>query len=116
MPLQSFTTWLTENQKQRIQFAGWFKDGTVIVYLNGIRHVYITDAIYHERWKALSKRNPMLVMSQIAQLVRAGHAQQTEPPSVSRKPIQPPNPKPVIKQPSLFDNEDDQENDHQHTL
>ena len=115
MALTSFSVWL-ENQKQRIQFAGWFKDGTVIVYYNGIRHVFITDAVYHDRWKRMSKFNPTLVMSQIAQLVRTGQAQQTEPPSDSRKPIQAPNKKPVLKQPSLFDNDEDQQNDHQYTL
>lgn len=74
-----FQNWLEDNQLPRINFAGWLNDGRIIVFINGIRHLFVTDALYHHRWKKMAKTQPQLVMSQIQQQVNNGHAQQLEP-------------------------------------
>jgi len=61
-----FREWLNENkEKPKIMFGGFFKDGRVIVYIDGKRYEYVTDAVYHEKWKTMINKNPLEVLNQI---------------------------------------------------
>lgn len=57
-----------------IKFAGFMNDGTVIVYINGKRYVYITDAVYHDKWKQMVKHAPFRVLNLIKDQVKKGLA------------------------------------------
>lgn len=72
-----FSHWL--EAKSPIVFGSFFKDGTITVYINGVRHVYITDAAYHDNWQRLSQHAPNFVLKQIQDLVKKGYAKQEEP-------------------------------------
>lgn len=59
-----FKSWLSESEGN-IKFASWSKDGTVIVYINGIRYTYMTDAYYHDKWKRMIPYSPWRVLNAI---------------------------------------------------
>ena len=59
-----FKSWLTESEGN-IKFASWAKDGTIVVYINGTRYVYNTDAYYHEKWKRMVPYAPWRVLNAI---------------------------------------------------
>lgn len=48
-----------------IKFVAWMKDGTIVVLIDQKRYTYITDAIYHNRWRRLSRRAPFRVLNEI---------------------------------------------------
>lgn len=82
-----FAQWLEANTPQ-IRFTSFWKDGTVVVYINDAKYVYITDAAYHDRWKALSQHRPFAVLNQIKTMVNKGFAKQIEPSPELAKPTQ----------------------------
>lgn len=67
-----------ENQNT-IQFGGFSRDGTVIVYINGQRYVFVTDAVYHDKWRKMIRFKPWAVLNDIKDMVRRGLATQEEP-------------------------------------
>lgn len=68
-----FTLWM-EERKTIIQFAGFFSDGTVVVYIDGKKYTYITDSFYHSRWKKMARYRPGAALNEIKKLVKAGLA------------------------------------------
>ena len=76
MRLQS----ITENRN--IRFASFSSYGDVVVYINGKRYEYVTDAVYHNKWKKLIKYRPWDVLNDIKLQVKNGHATQVQPPSI----------------------------------
>ena len=62
-----FSKWLENKEnKPTIAYGGFF--GRVIVYVDGKRYEYITDAVYHERWKRMIIRAPFKVLNEIKKL------------------------------------------------
>jgi hypothetical protein len=59
---------------ERIVFSGFIKDGRIFAIIDGKRKTFITDAIHHNRWEKLSRKNPKAVYSQIMKLVKDGQA------------------------------------------
>jgi len=59
-----FKKWLTESERN-IRFATFASDGTVVVYINGVRYTYTTDAVYHNKWKRMLPYSPWKVLNQI---------------------------------------------------
>lgn len=96
---------LTEGQN--IRFGAWAKDGTVVVYIDRTRYVFITDAVYHYQLQKLAKYRPWSALNKIKEMVKAGHATQKEPPEEHMGNTNTPNPVPPIRskpvQGSLFD-------------
>jgi len=66
-----FSNWLNEAES-KIQYGGFFRDGRVIVYINGNRYVYVTPAWYHDKWKKISVLAPFKVLNQIKKQVEQG--------------------------------------------
>ena len=56
-----FRQWL----ENTINFGAFAKDGTVVVYIDGKRYVYITDALFHDKWKRMIPYAPWRVLNQI---------------------------------------------------
>lgn len=73
--MSSFSTWL-ETKNRQIVFGTWRKDGVIVVYIDGKRYVYLTDAAYHDYWRRTAKYQPGKVLNQILQQVKNGNAQQ----------------------------------------
>lgn len=106
-----FSQWL--ESQNNINFSFW-KDGTVIVYLNNRKYVYITDAVYHNKWQRnmdwLRKEKPQAyepycfnVLNQIKKMVASGVATQEEPPLQQPSPQSPTDPtNPKFVQKNLF--------------
>ena len=65
--MKKFKKWLAENKENKptIAYGGFFKDGRVIVYVDGKRYEYVTDAVYHEKWKRMIARSPWRVLNEI---------------------------------------------------
>ena len=61
-------------EETKINFAGFWKDGTIIVYIDGKKYVYVTDAIYHDKWKKMANFAPFKVLNQIKAQVENGDA------------------------------------------
>lgn len=74
----NFKAWLTE--AANIQFGMWAKDGTFSVYANGVRYVFVTDALYHRQIQKLAKYTPGKAMQLVNQMVKNGAAEQISPP------------------------------------
>jgi len=74
----NFRDWLIESD-QDIQYGGFWSDGSIIVYINKIRYVFVTDAIYHNKWRKLYRYQPWKVLNDIKLQVKNGQAQQIEP-------------------------------------
>lgn len=81
----NFKKWLL-SEAANIRFAGWIKDGRVIVYIDGVRYVYIVDAIHHQRLKNMARRASGRALNEIKRMVRAGQATQEEPPPAPQAP------------------------------
>lgn len=67
------------------------KDGTVVVYIDQTRYVFITDAVYHRQLQKLAKYRPWSALNKIKEMVADGAAEQIEPaptPPISKKPVQ----------------------------
>ena len=64
---------------RNVAFGGFIKDGRIFAYINGERKVYVTDAVYHDRWERMSKKDPEKVLSQILHQVEKGHAFEEKP-------------------------------------
>ena len=61
-----FSRWVENKEnKPNIAYGGFFKDGRVIVYVDRKRYEYVTDAVYHERWKRRMLREPFKVLNEI---------------------------------------------------
>lgn len=73
-----FKPWLSEDERN-ISFASFSNDGKIVVYINGKRYVYLTDAIYHDKWKRMIPFSPWKVLNIIKDLVIKGVATQLEP-------------------------------------
>ena len=65
-----FRLWLEAD----IKFGGFFKDGTVIVYIDGKRYVYNTDALYHKQIKDIAKYRPGKALNLIKSMIKNGSA------------------------------------------
>lgn len=63
-----------EENVNSILFSAFIKDGRIFAIVNGKRRVFITDAIYHNRWEKLSRTNPEKVLLQILKQISDGHA------------------------------------------
>jgi len=85
-----FTHWLESQNNSSILFSSFSKDGTVIVYVNGTRYVYITDAFNHGQWNTelewTKKHRPKnyekvayVLLDKIKKMVSRGFATQVEP-------------------------------------
>lgn len=62
----NFKNWLENKKKEpTINYGGFFKDGRVIVYIDGKRYEYITPAFYHEKWKRMINFAPFKVLNMI---------------------------------------------------
>lgn len=59
-----FSEYLEANDNN-IQFAGFLKDGRIIVYIDGKRYVYVTDTLYHDKWRRMYPYAPWKVLNQI---------------------------------------------------
>lgn len=61
--IMNFKEWfLTEKQ---ITFSAFAKDGTIIAIIDGKRYEYITDSLYHDKWKRMIRFSPWKVLNQI---------------------------------------------------
>lgn len=67
-----FSIWLEKESK--ILFGGFFKDGRVIVYINGKKYIYVTPAFYHDKWKKLANYSPFKVLNQIKTQIKNGES------------------------------------------
>lgn len=92
-----FRQWLNEDRAP-IQFLSWASDGRVAVNIRGQRYVYITDAIFHDRWQRQARHQPGKVLNQILAMVRSGSARQIEPEPTQTTPTAPAQ----TIQPTLF--------------
>ena len=93
-----FKLWLEESN---IVFTNFMNNGVVIVYINGKQYKYLTDAMYHQKWKKMADFGPGRVLNQIKELVNQGLAKQLSPEPLP----QPPKPEikpPIFKQQNLF--------------
>lgn len=79
-----FAQWL--ESQNNIHFSFW-NDGTVIVYINGRKYVYITDAALHNQWSrridyirsskpAAYDATCFSILNKIKELVKNGRARQ----------------------------------------
>lgn len=103
-----FAQWLESQNNTNIVFGSFFKDGTVTVYIDGARYVYITDAVYHRKWNEtlqyIRSKKPEAyrkvafgILNQIKDMVKKGYATQEEPkPAPAIQPVVEP---PVVKKP-----------------
>jgi len=104
-----FAHWLeSQSNNSKILFGSFFKDGTVTVYINGTRYVYITDASRHHKWdrelewtKRNRPRNYQKVafsfLNEIKIMISLGFATQEEP---KKEPV--PVPEPPTPTPSMM--------------
>jgi len=101
-----FTHWLESQNNSSILFSSFSKDGTVIVYVNGTRYVYITDAFNHGQWNTelewTKKHRPknyekvaLSFLNEIKKMTSRGFAKQVEP----KTPTTPPIPTPTVASP-----------------
>ena len=63
---------------ETIQFSTWLKDGTIMVYIDGKKYVYITDPIYHSQIKKLAKFKPFSALNLIKSMIKDNVARQIE--------------------------------------
>jgi hypothetical protein len=63
-----------EESVGNVLFTAFIKDGRIFAIINGKRRVFITDAIYHNRWKKLSEKDPEKVLLQIMKQIQDGIA------------------------------------------
>jgi len=95
-----FKNWLEDSSN--IVFTNFMANGVVVCYINGKQYKYLTDAMYHQKWKRMVDFGPGRVLNQIKDMVNQGLAKQLSPeptPTITEKP---PEPKPIFKQKDLF--------------
>ena len=85
------------NEERQIRFGAWMKDGTVVVYIDQTRYVFITDAVYHYQLQKLAKYRPWSALNKIKEMVASGAAEQVEPPVAHKDSSDTPNPVPPIR-------------------
>lgn len=105
-----FAQWLESQDNTNISFVSFFNDGTVTVYVGNTKYVYITDAVYHDKWlrnlQWIKRTKPVAyrkvafgILSKIKKMVEMGSATQIEP---KRKEVQkeiPPVHQPTTERP-----------------
>lgn len=72
-----FRAWLLNERS--IQFTTFMNDGTIVVYIDGKRYEYVTDALYHGRWKKMLRYRPWEVLQQIKKVGQLVEPPQPEP-------------------------------------
>ena len=98
-----FAQWLEAQNNNRIIFTSFWKDGTVTVYIDGTRYVYITDAVYHGPWhdklEYIRSKKPAAyqkiafgILQEIKDMVKRGRATQEEPKPQPLNPTSTPKP------------------------
>lgn len=109
--MMKFAQWLESQNNTNIVFGSFFKDGTVTVYIDGTRYVYITDAAYHDKWyrtlQYIRSKRPQAyrkvafgILSEIKDMVKKGRATQEEPkpaPVIQAPPAEAPMPKKPVQ-------------------
>jgi hypothetical protein len=63
----NFKEWFITEDKH-VVFTTFAKDGTVIAVINGKRYEYMTDALYHNKWKRMIPYSPWRVLNIIKKL------------------------------------------------
>jgi len=107
-----FAQWLEAQNNNRIMFGSFSKDGTVTVYIDGTRYVYITDAVYHGPWydklEYIRRKKPAAyqkiafgILQEIKDMVKRGRATQEQPKPQLLSPSPTSTPKPPIQR-TLF--------------
>jgi len=81
----NFREWLL-NEGQNIRFGSWWKDGTIIVYIDSTRYVFVTDALYHRQLQKLARFKPWTALNKIKEMVKNKAATQIEPPPQEKLP------------------------------
>jgi len=71
-----------------IHFTVWSNDGTVVVYIDQTRYVFIVDVGYHKQLRKIVKYRPWSVLNKIKKMVANGHARQINPTPTPKKPEQ----------------------------
>ena len=67
-----FSEWLlTESE---ILFSSFSRDGTIVVYIDGKKQTFVIDAIYYDKIKRLSEKNPEKALDQLNNWVEKGWA------------------------------------------
>lgn len=84
--MKNFLEWMISEAVANIVFTRWSKDGTIVAVANGRRYKFVTDAVYHHRWKSQARFAPGRVFNEILGQVKTGNAQQVEPPVASPRP------------------------------
>lgn len=83
----NFKNWL--ESFQNIKFTEFWNDGTIVVYINNIRYVYLTDAVFHKNWEKIAQYKPFDVLNNIKNQIKNGQARQIEPKNVVQQKILP---------------------------
>ena len=69
----NFFEWII-SEESKISIALFANDGRIVVYVDGKRHTYVTDAMYHKKWKKQANNDPFMVLKQIKQQIKDGIA------------------------------------------
>jgi hypothetical protein len=60
--------------ESNILFSSFWKDGTIIVLVDGERQTFIIDSMYHNKIKKLSEKEPEKALEQLNNWVERGWA------------------------------------------
>ena len=63
-----------EESVGNVLFTAFIKDGRIFAIVNGKRKVFVTDAIYHNKWRKLSEKDPEKVLLLILKQIENGQA------------------------------------------
>lgn len=96
--MMKFAQWLESQNSTDIVFGPFFKNGTVVVYIDRTKYVYITDAAYHDKWREtleyIKRKKPQAyrsvafnILNKIKDMVKKGYATQELPKPVPPKPV-----------------------------
>ena len=83
----NFRDWLF-TEGQNIRFTTWMNDGTIVVYIDQTRYVFVTDAAYHRQLQKISMYKPWTALNKIKELIKNGVASQIEPAPIPTKAVQ----------------------------
>jgi hypothetical protein len=61
------------------QFSAWYKDGTIVVWIDGKEYRYGVDRLYHPRLQQLAKHQPGAAFNKILNMVKDKVATQLSP-------------------------------------
>tara|TARA_B100000941_G_C28459040_1_gene529626 strand:+ start:33 stop:368 length:336 start_codon:yes stop_codon:yes gene_type:complete len=81
--MNNFYQWL--ETQSNISFGRFSDDGTISVYINGSKYIYLTDPIYHKKWVNLARYAPFRVLNMIKKQVEMGHARLLDQPNRTLK-------------------------------